>query len=82
MYYLDVKGNGTGDVFVCGDFSAEIGLGSGGSEYEEFSVLAKSSKDELFVLDTLKKMPMELQYATTPEDDDATPSYVHSNDLE
>ena len=78
MYYLDVTGNGTGDVFVRGDFSAEIGLAPGGAETEEFYVLAKASDGEITVLDKLARMPMQLQYATTPEDDDTTPSYVYS----
>ena len=78
MYYLDAANNGTGDVYVCGDFSAEIGLGPGNSESESFYVLAKASDADTTVLGKLDRLSMRLQYAATPEDDDATPNFVYS----
>ena len=78
FYYLDVTDNGKGDVFINGNFSAEIGLNPGAQINERFYLLAKRSDTDGQVLQKINGMSMRLQYAATPEDDEATPAFVYA----
>ena len=78
FYYLDVTDNGKDDVFINGDFSAELGLNPDAQITERFYLLARRSDTDGQVLQKVNSMSMRLQYAATPEDDEATPAFVYA----
>ena len=78
LYRLEVGGNGTGQVYINGDTSGDIGLPVGGKMTNRFFVIAPAEEADGVVLSRIKSMNLRIRYAATLEDDNIVPDYVYS----